>query len=60
MFRPDPRTSPASPQARTRAPGFDELDTWADERDEGAALLRLVGAATLAIVALAVASVLLV
>ena len=60
MFRPDPRTLPVMPEARVRSLPSDESDAWADNGDEAATLLRLAGAATLAILVLAVASVVLV
>ena len=64
LFRPDPRNLPSEPAAAdVAASNFDDSDAWpaadAAEDADGAALLRLFGAAALAILALAAASIVL-
>ena len=60
MSKPDPRTLAISPAAPFTQASVDDTDAWAEDGDDGHALWRLFGAATLAVVALAVASVVLV
>ena len=60
MSKPDPRSFAAAPSAPLLVPGGDESDAWADEADDTQALWRLFGAATLAVLAMALASVVLV
>ncbi len=61
MFRADSLPPPAAHPAESRLPGM-EPEAWADEPDidSAAPLLQLCGAAALAILALAAASIVLV
>ena len=60
MSKPDPRSFAITPAAPLTAPRVDDGDAWADDDDDSHALWRLFGAATLAVLAMAVASVVLV
>jgi hypothetical protein len=59
MLRPDPRPLPASASSFATSSFDDPHDGVVDDDPDGHALLRLLGAATLAISALAAASLLL-
>ena len=56
MFKPDPRPLASISSAPITAAGFDDAEHWEEVGGESDTLLQLFGAAVLAIVALAVAS----
>jgi len=61
MFGAETRPPPLSSSSEWAASGLDDMVAWSDEADrDGAPLLRLFGAAALAIFALAAASLVLV
>ena len=61
MSRPDPRPLPTTPGLRVSWPIFDEHEAVVeDEEYDGNSLWRLFGAATVAVLALAMASLVLV
>jgi hypothetical protein len=60
MSRPDPRLLPTAPGLRLPRSSADELETPGEDADHDGTLWRLSAAATLAIVALALASALVV
>ena len=59
MFRPDPRALSATPAAQVASSNFEDSQAWAEDAErDGKVLLRLLGAAAVAILALAAASLL--